>query len=209
MYTIEPWGQPGLPQLDTDSNWTAFILNNNPAAHLNLSRRRKQVTLCMQKIKVVHFKGIMCSRHTCRHFSCAEESSRVKLRQRAHAALSAIKAFRWAEGKEHSTAATNKVLSPRYYHITKRREACTSGKNDCPSDQNSTCEAPAITRVVTEATRVTVASVHQALAFNYGLDESPNPRHKLYRKKELNTENKQSRKQKRKRGERARFQRSS
>lgn len=51
MYTTEPWGQPGLPQQDTDSNWTAFILNNNPVAHLNFlclttllwSRRSKQV----------------------------------------------------------------------------------------------------------------------------------------------------------------------
>lgn len=159
----------------------------------------------------MHTSGGLCAAdtliHHCRHFSCAGESTRVKPGWCAHAALSAIKAFRWGEGEEHSTAATNKVLSPHYYYyIMKRKKACTSGKNDCPSDQNSTCEAPAITRVVTEATRVTVALVHQALVFNYGLHESPNPRHKLYIKKELNTENKQSRKQKRKRGEQARFQ---
>lgn len=74
-YTKEPWGQPAPPQLDMDSNWTVFILNGNPAAHLNSlhrtnqlwSRRCKQVygvTLCMQKIKVAHFRGIMCSRYT-------------------------------------------------------------------------------------------------------------------------------------------------
>lgn len=128
------------------------------------------------------------------------------MKRRQHAALSAIRAFRWDEEKEQSTAAASKVLSLHYYYITRRKEACTSGKNHCPSDQNSTCEAPAITCVVTEATRVTVASVHLALAFNYGLDESPNLRHKLYMKKELNTKNKQSHKQKQKRGEEARFQ---
>lgn len=142
----------------------------------------------------------------CRHFKSAEESSRVERTQGVHAALSAL-SFQWGERKEHSTVANNhQVLSPHHYYITKRKKACTSGKTDCPSDQNSTCEAPAITRVVTEATRVTVVSVHRALAFNYGPDESPNPRHKLYIKKELNTENKQSRKHKCRRGEQERLE---
>lgn len=121
-------------------------------------------------------------------FNSAEVSSRVKLRRgSSHAASSAITSLL------RGWTANNKVVSARRYYVAKREKACLSGKSGCPSDQNSTCRAPAITRVVTEATRVTVASAHQALAFNYGLHESPNPRRKLYIKKEANTENKQQR----------------
>lgn len=107
-------------------------------------------------------------------FNCVEESLRVKLRCGSQAAGSAVSSFLWAGGRP-----TTKLH--RHGAITQQRGP--SGKNDCPGDQNSTCAAPAITRAVTEATRVTVASAHQALAFNYGRHESPNPRHKLYIKK--------------------------
>lgn len=128
---------------------------------------------------------LICRR---RLFNSAEVSSRAKLRRgSSHAASSAIMSCL------RGWTANNKVLSARRYYVAKREKACPSGKSGCPSDQNSTCRAPAITRVVTEATRVTVASAHQALAFNYGLHESPNPRRKLYIKKEVNTENKQQR----------------
>lgn len=103
----------------------------------------------------------------------------------SQAAGSAAPSFLWA-GRRPTTKLH------RHAAITQQRGP--SGKNDRPGDRNSTCAAPAITRAVAEATRVTVASAHQALAFNYGRHESPNPRRKLHiKKKEANTENKQKR----------------
>lgn len=188
MYTVDPGDSL------TSHSWIPVQITRGPPERSSSEQTGLRCRSGALRRQDVQVQGGLCAACLptliCRRrlFNSTEVSSRVKLRRgSSHAALSAITSF------VRGWTANNKVLSARRYYVAKREKACPSGKSGCPSDQNSTCRAPAITRVVTEATRVTVASAHQALAFNYGLHESPNPRRKLYIKKEVNTENKQQR----------------
>lgn len=85
-----PGGRPHLPQLDTHSDWTAFILNNKGVAHLNVPQmtntedaNRFTLQICRSPQAGNQHSGGLCATPLStliRRFNCVEESPRAKLR---------------------------------------------------------------------------------------------------------------------------------
>lgn len=142
MYTVH-W-PPGTDSTPTSRywNWTAFILNNKATAHLSVphlinrccgAEHAKKFTLQMCHVGGYFYFYTLERR---RPFSCDEGSCTSESRPTPSCPLCGGK------NKGALDCGKKKMLSPRHYYIRKKKEACTSGKNDRPSDQKSTCQSP-------------------------------------------------------------------